>query len=174
LSIFLGNPTYSLAVVLFSVLLFSGIGSMFTERFVVVTRPRSFLVPLLVLVGLVLIFGLVAPGIFARNHGSTTPVRIAIAVGLLAPLSFGLGMPFVIGMRAATTNGDRPTAFLWGINGAASVCASVFGVVIAVFFGISAAFWTGGAVYVIAAIAMAAIVRAQSATAVEIAVDASV
>jgi len=168
LSIFLGNPTYSLAVVLFSVLLFSGIGSMCTERFVDVTRPRSLLVPVVVVVGLVVLFGLITPGIFASNHGATTPLRIALAVGLLAPLSFGLGMPFVVGMRAAATNGDRPTAFLWGMNGAASVCASVFGVVIAVFFGISAAFWTGAVVYVVAASAMTAIVRTQSSSDTEV------
>ena len=33
LSIFLGHPTYALTVVLFSVLLSSGIGSMLSERF---------------------------------------------------------------------------------------------------------------------------------------------
>jgi hypothetical protein len=162
LSIFLGNPTYSLAVVLFSVLLFSGIGSMATERFVKASRPSSFLVPLLVLLGVVVLFGFITPGIFEANEGATTPVRIAIAVGLLAPLSLGLGMPFVIGMRAAASRGgDTPTAFLWGINGAASVCASVFGVVIAVFFGISAAFWAGAIAYVVAAASMAVIARAQ-------------
>ena len=162
LSIFLGNPTYSLAVVLFSVLLFSGIGSMATEKFVKTARPSSFLVPLLALLGLVILFGLVTPEIFRANDDQTTPVRVAIAVVLLAPLSFGLGMPFVIGMRAAAGRGsETPTAFLWGMNGAASVCASVFGVVIAVFFGIAAAFWTGAAAYVIATISMSLIARRQ-------------
>ncbi len=162
LSIFLGNPTYSLAVVLFSVLLFSGIGSMATERFVKTARPSSWLTPLLVLLALVVLFGFLTPEIFRANDGATTPVRVAIAVLLLAPLSFGLGMPFVIGMRAAASRGgDTPTAFLWGMNGAASVCASVFGVVIAVFFGISAAFWTGAAAYVVAAVSMTVIARAQ-------------
>jgi Spermine/spermidine synthase domain len=172
LSIFLGNPTYSLAVVLFSVLLFSGIGSMATERFVKPARPSSYLAPLLVLLGLVVLFGLVTPEILRANDDQTTPMRVAIAVGLLAPLSFGLGMPFVIGMRAAAERGNTPTAFLWGMNGAASVCASVFGVVIAVFFGISAAFWTGAAAYVVAAVAMSVISRSQQTRAP--AVDESV
>jgi hypothetical protein len=64
-------------------------------------------------------------------------------------------------MRAAAGRPGTPTAFLWGINGAASVCASVFGVVIAVFFGITAAFWTGAAVYAVATLAIWAISRAQ-------------
>jgi cation transport ATPase len=134
---------------------------MATERFVKTDRPRSLVVPLVALLAIVLVFGLVTPGIFDANEGATTPVRIALAVGLLAPISFAMGMPFVIGMRAATARGgDTPTAFLWGINGAASVCASVFAVVIAVFFGISAAFWTGAAIYAVAAISMWVISRA--------------
>ena len=78
-----------------------------------------------------------------------------MAVALLAPLAMAMGMPFAIGMRAAAARPGTPTAFLWGINGAASVCASVFGVVIAMIFGISAAFWAGGLAYAVAIASMA-------------------
>ena len=57
----------------------------------------------------------------------------------------------------AATRPGAPTAFMWGINGATSVCASVFGLVIALFFGIAAAFWTGGVAYALAGAAMATI-----------------
>ena len=60
-------------------------------------------------------------------------------------------------MRAASAHPDSPTAFLWGINGAASVCASVLGVVIALFFGISAAFWAGALAYAMAIVSMSLI-----------------
>ena len=46
LSIFLGHPTYALTVVLFSVLLSSGIGSMLSEQIIRVSRPASLLAPL--------------------------------------------------------------------------------------------------------------------------------
>jgi hypothetical protein len=78
-------------------------------------------------------------------------------VALLAPLAMAMGMPFAIGMRAASARAGTPTAFLWGINGAASVCASVLGVVIAMFLGISAAFWAGGLAYAMAIASMAVI-----------------
>ena len=42
------------------------------------------------------------------------------------------------------------TPWLWGINGATSVFASVLAVVIALAAGISATFWTGAACYVLA------------------------
>ena len=46
LNTFLGHPTYALAVVLFTVLLFSGIGSMLVEKVIDPDRPRSLLVPI--------------------------------------------------------------------------------------------------------------------------------
>jgi hypothetical protein len=95
--------------------------------------------------------GLATPEILAATDGSTTPTRIAIAAAVLAPMAFMMGMPFAAGMEAAAGRPGMPTAFLWGINGAASVCASVFAVVIALFLGISAAFWTGFLAYGVAA-----------------------
>jgi xanthine/uracil/vitamin C permease (AzgA family) len=46
------------------------------------------------------------------------------------------------------------TAWFWGINGAASVSASVITVAIASSHGIAAAWWTGVACYVVAALAI--------------------
>jgi hypothetical protein len=163
LSIFLGHPTYALTVVLFSVLLFSGIGSMATERFVRIDRPASFVVPLLVLLVVVVAFGFATPAVIERMDDATTSVRVATAVLLLMPIGLVMGMPFAIGMRAASARTGVPTPFLWGINGATSVCASVFGVVIALFFGISAAYWAGTLAYVLALASMLMIMRRRPA-----------
>ena len=159
LSIFLGHPTYGLTVVLFSMLVFSGVGSMLTERLVRLDRPRSLLVPLVVLLVIVALHGILTPGILRAMDGATTPARIATAVGILAPLALLMGMPFSIGMRAASNAPGTPTAFLWAINGAASVCASVLGVVTALFFGIAAAFWAGALAYVLACVSIAVVTR---------------
>jgi MFS family permease len=157
LSIFLGHPTYALTVVLFTVLVFSGLGSMLTERLIRADRGTTLLKPLLALLAVVVAFGFVTPAVIARADGATTPTRIAIAVALLAPLALFMGMPFAIGMRAATSRPGTPTAFLWGINGATSVCASVLAVVLALFFGISTAFWAGALAYAVAFASMIAI-----------------
>jgi hypothetical protein len=159
LSIFLGHPTYGLTVSLFSVLVFSGLGSMLTERIVRDDRPRTRLIPLAALLAAVIVAGFATPAVLRALDGATTPVRIATAVALLAPLALFMGMPFALGMRAAATVPGAPTAFLWGINGAASVCASVLGVVIALFFGISTAFWAGALAYGLAFASMLAVVR---------------
>jgi hypothetical protein len=159
LSIFLGHPTYGLSVVLFSVLVFSGIGSMLTERVVRPDRGRSLVVPLAVLLGVVAVCGRLSPVVLRAMDGATTPARILTAVALVAPMALVMGMPFAIGMRAAAAVPDAPTAYLWGINGATSVCASVLGVILALFFGISVAFTAGTLAYGLATAALVVIVR---------------
>ncbi len=158
LSVYLGHPTFGLTVVLFSVLLFSGIGSMATERFANVERPGRYVALLGVLLGVIVVFGLASPGLLRSTESATTPLRIVIAVGLLAPLSFMMGMPFALGMRMAATRPGATTSFMWGINGATSVCGSVFGLVTALFFGIAAAFWVGALIYLVALLAMRRII----------------
>jgi hypothetical protein len=91
-----------------------------------------------------------------RTFGaSTTPARIAVAIGLLLPIGFLMGMAFPLGMRAASDRTSVLTPWLWGINGATSVCASVIAVAISLHWGIAASFWTGVACYVVAAGALA-------------------
>lgn len=159
LSTFLGHPTYALTVVLFTVLIFSGAGSMAVDKLIKIEKPMSLLVPLLLLLGVAVVFGLLTPQLIEEFAGRTTPVRVGLAVGLLAPMAFFMGMPFSIGMRMASTDEDSPTAFLWGINGAMSVVASVFATVIALFFGIIWTFVAGIAAYVLAASSMYVLVK---------------
>jgi hypothetical protein len=161
LSSYLGHPTYGLAVVLFSVLVFSGIGSMLTERIgpAGTTGGGGAVAALTVLVVVAVTSGLATPFVLESSAGATTSMRVAVAVVLLAPMSLAMGMPFAIGMRAAAATPGVPTAYLWGINGATSVCASVLAVVIALFIGISTAFWAGCVAYGVALAAMVAITR---------------
>jgi hypothetical protein len=159
LTVFLGHPSYALTVVLFSLLVFSGIGSLVSERLAQTNRRALLIGPLVALVAVVAAFGFLTPELIDRMAGATTPARIAAAVVLLMPLGLVMGIPFAIGMRAASRRAGAPLAFLWGINGATSVCASVFGVVIAVFFGISVAYWAGLGAYALAAASLVAITR---------------
>jgi hypothetical protein len=159
LSTFLGHPTYALTVVLFTVLIFSGAGSMVVDRITNLDKPMTLLIPLVALLGVAVVFGLLTPELIGQFAGRTTPVRIGLAVGVLAPMAFFMGMPFSIGMRMASTDEDSPTAFLWGINGAMSVVASVFATVIALFFGIIWTFVAGIAAYVLAASSMYVLVK---------------
>jgi hypothetical protein len=149
LIVVLGHPTYGLTVVLFSMLLSSGIGSAMTSRIAPEASGPAGLVRLGALVGLLVLFGLLTPFVAPRLEGAATPVRIAVSAGLLAVPGLFMGMAFPLGLGLART---RPalTPWLWGVNGATSVCASVLAVAIALGTTISTAFWVGCLCYGVA------------------------
>ena len=155
LIVFLGHPTYSLSVVLFSLLVSSGVGSYLTSSVEVrgATGPAARL--LLLLLAVLFVFGTVSPSVIRGYQESTTPVRVLLVTGMLFPLGLCMGMAFPLGMRLASGRAPALTPWLWGINGATSVCASVLAIVIALSSSISAAFWTGVACYGAALIAFA-------------------
>ncbi|MDQ3213734.1 MAG: hypothetical protein M3Q85_13725, partial [Acidobacteriota bacterium] len=147
LAIFLGHPVYSLSVVLFSLLLASGIGSLSTARMDWRSSTRPAVLRLGVLIVVLLAFGALTPIFVRQFEASSTPVRIFVSVGTLLPLGFFMGMAFPIGMGRALAQAPALAPWLWAVNGAASVCASVLAVVIALGAGISASFWAGAACY---------------------------
>ena len=148
LIVLLGHPTYGLSVVLLALLLSAGVGSYSTRW-----APRAAPLRLLGLLGVLVAFGMLTPSIIQQFRASVTPVRIAAAVGVLLPLGLFMGMAFPMGMKLASARSPALTPWLWGVNGATSVCASVLAVVIALGFGISRAFWAGAACYALAAAA---------------------
>jgi len=162
LIIFLGHPTYSLSVVLFSLLLSSGCGSYATQVIDDARLRRWAVILLLVLVGTLVTFGTITPYAIRQFAGSTTTLRILVAAGILCPLGLFMGMAFPLGMRMASSKSAALTPWLWGINGATSVCASVLAVTIALAGGISASFWTGVSCYVVALVAFARASRANA------------
>jgi len=157
LIIFLGHPTYGLSVVLFSLLLAGGAGAFSTRSGYAPGGGTRRLVALLI--GLAL-FGLLAPRLVRAFAAAPTPARILAAVALLLPIGFLMGAAFPIGMGAASQRCARLAPWFWGVNGAASVCASVLATAIALSWGISASFWTGVACYVLAVGAFARACRA--------------
>ncbi|MCZ6636035.1 MAG: hypothetical protein O7G87_21775, partial [bacterium] len=146
LIVFLGHPTYGLTVVLFSLLLSSGLGSFLTQKWAASAGTRS----LLILLGVLLLFGILTPHAIQAYRSATTPIRIFVAILLLCPLGLCMGMAFPFGMKQAFQRWPELTPWFWGINGATSVCASVLAVVIALSAGISASFWTGVGCYTLA------------------------
>ncbi len=153
LIVFLGHPTYSLSVVLFTLLLASGIGSFLTSGAAPQSLRRSATLRLGSLLFTLALFGLLTPAVTHQLQAATTPIRILVAIILLAPLGLLMGMAFPLGMKLASANSPGITPWLWGINGATSVCASVLAVVIAMYSGISTSFWVGFAAYVVALLA---------------------
>jgi len=150
LIIFLGHPTYALLVVLFVLLLASGLGSYSTQRTSSPVWTSSAMVRLLLLLGALLVFGVLTPRAITAFQASGTVLRIVVASGILFPLGLFMGMAFPLGLKLASSRLDSLTPWLWGINGATSICASVLAVAIAMNAGISRSFWAGFCCYAFA------------------------
>jgi hypothetical protein len=153
LTVFLGHPTYGLTVVVFTLLLSAGTGSYATNR---ITNPRESRLGMLLLLGApvaVLVLGLLTRILTPVLYGYPTPARILLAVLLTFPMGFFMGTAFPLGVKLASIRSERLTPWLWGINGAMSVCASVLGVVIALLSNISAAWAAGLICYLVAGLA---------------------
>ena len=150
LIIALGHPTYGLSVVLFALLLSSGIGSYLTAGITEPAAARLGRGRLLAAVAVLAVFGLITPTVVRWIEPMTTSVRILAAVALLFPAGLMMGMAFPLGMKLAAGRASDLTAWFWGLNGAASVMASVLSVCIALTWSISTAFWVGWLCYVAA------------------------
>jgi hypothetical protein len=106
----------------------------------------------LLLVVLALV-GWALPTLLQHFAAATTPTRIGLAVAALFPLGGLMGMAFPLGMRLAFQRAELLTPWLWGVNGATSVLASVVAIAIAITWRISISYWAGAVCYLLAAMA---------------------
>ncbi len=155
-TIFLGHPSYSLTVCLFTMLLASGLGSMIAPT-LFGTRsgrnPAGRVRALNLILFAVLVVTLIAARLVLTGMvSSPTSIRILLTILVLIPAGILMGMPFPLGLQAAALNPDAPLSWYWGINGAFSVFASVFAVALAHSFGITCGFLFGAACYLIAGV----------------------
>ncbi|MGH9551366.1 MAG: hypothetical protein ACRD3W_18420, partial [Terriglobales bacterium] len=161
LTVFLGNPTYGLTVVLFTLLLSGGIGSYATNSIKPEQMRKQCAIRLGLLIVMLMLLGVGLHPITSYFVASTGPVRVLLCVALLSIPGFFMGMAFPMGMRLAQSRAPESTPWLWGINGSTSVCASVFAAFLALNWGIHISFWTGVACYLLALVAF--IVASKSA-----------
>jgi spermidine synthase len=151
LMVFLGHPVYGLSVVLFTLLLFSGLGS-FTVRDGM--RRNSILGRGGLLLGALILTGYATPEITTAAKTLNAGMRILLSMGLLAPAAFCMGMMFPLGMGLCRTRYASALPYFWGVNGAASVMASVLGVVLSMEIGITATLSVGIVCYAFCVLAL--------------------
>ncbi len=154
LTVYLGRPVYSLTVVLFSLLLFSSLGSLWSARSSN-ENLRTWLTRLFPgLVGLVVLHSLAGDWVVQQTMEQTWPVRMAITLVLLAPLGFLMGMPFPLGMRWAGQRYPGGAPWLWGVNGLMSVLGSALSIALAIHIGFRITLLVAATVYALAGMAL--------------------
>lgn len=151
LALFLGHPAYSLTVTLFSILIFSGLGSLVVDRLSLPT-VRYLAGCLLTVVALSLFYASGLQSLLEGLHVESLAGRAAIAAIVLAPGSLLMGMPFPSMVRRLGHSRDSLISWGWGINGFASVIASVVAVMISMSWGFTWTLVAGSLCYLLAAV----------------------
>lgn len=150
--LYLGHPVYAISVILFSLLLFSGIGSFLTRAVTGPGAARWLKVSLPALLVLLLVYNFTLELLFHATQHQSVVLKILLSVLLLMPMGILMGMPFPTMMRRVYAWSQSMIPWCWGVNGATSVLGSVSGVIIALSWGFSASLITGMAAYLIALI----------------------
>jgi len=159
--LFLGHPTYALTVVIFSMLVSSGLGSALSRR--ILRQDDSRLVKALALVAVLSVaVGLLSARLLLISLGLPLPLKVAMTVALLAPLGFVMGMPFPTGLQKLEQWHSPSVRWAWSLNAAASVLGSVGALTLAIYFGLFQTLVIGGVFYLGA---LSIVARAQSTVA---------
>ncbi|MFQ5798644.1 MAG: hypothetical protein ACE5H0_08120, partial [Bacteroidota bacterium] len=142
LTLFIGQPLLALTVLLFSLLLGTGLGSL-SSSLVRKNLGRAITVTSLIVAMLSVVYTLRFADAFAIGLDS----KIAASL-ILLPVGFVLGFPFPVSLRLMKeyTLGDH-VHLMWGLNGIASVLGSALAMIVGILLGFSYAIYLGGGFY---------------------------
>ncbi len=133
-TLFLGLPLYSITVTLFSILIFSGLGSLFSAKWFRAPDKKVWVVPL----GLILSVGLLVllyPVMMNSLIHLALPIRIGITVCLLAPIGLLLGVPFAYGIRLINRTNPALVPWAWAVNGCCTVVGAILTIILSMNLG---------------------------------------
>lgn len=146
LSIFLGHPVYALGILLFTIILSSGLGSYFSESLPLTRVPWLFVFPLLtalVIAVMPKVLAIIVSGMITSSMSS----KIVVSIVTIFPLGIVMGFFFPTGMRLVKSTVGNQTPWYWALNGIFSVLASALAVFFSIYFGVSINFYIAATCY---------------------------
>ncbi len=131
--LFLGHPSYSLSVTIAGLLIFSGIGSLCSER-LFPENKRILLSSIFIIIisGIYLVF---IDDIFSLLISWSIGQKIVFALTIIAPLGFFMGIPFPCALTFLKEKDEFSLAWAWAINGFFSVISILLATVFAIIYG---------------------------------------
>jgi len=131
--LYFGNPVYAASAVITSLLIFSGLGSYYSNYFTPYKERRLSIFIFIILI------------LFAYSFVLTTVLQQTVHVNLFvkmfnvflitAPLAFCMGIPFPAGLSQISKMNALLVPWAWGINGCVSVISTALATVVAVEMG---------------------------------------
>jgi hypothetical protein len=166
--LFLGHPTYALTVVIFLLLLSSGVGSLVSRRWF--SHTGRIWLPLILIITALLLYAFTLPSILFALVGAPFILKLAVCGVFLVPLGVAMGTPFPTGLRtlasfppaefstfdrfavspAEGSGSENAVEWAWAMNAASSVLGSVLAMIIAIHLGLNLTLACGAAAYLLA------------------------
>jgi hypothetical protein len=146
----LSNATVSASVLITGMLVCSGLGAYFSERYL--DRARTMLPKIFVAIGVLLIgYGLFLDRLLDLIGTLPYPLRLISCFGLIFPPAFLMGFPMPTAMTSLARLGkDHMFLWAWGINGCFSVIGAAAVPIIATSFGLNVVLMIAGGAYLLA------------------------
>ena len=154
----LGHPEYALTVIVFSMLVSSGLGS-YLSKTVIAGKDGKLILVLAAIAALVAALAVAAGPLVTVAAAWPIQAKVALTAISIAPAAFLMGMPFPSGLRRLEQRHAPSVRWAWSINSASSVLGSAGAICLAIYLGLRATLLIGGALYVCALIVILATSR---------------
>ncbi len=156
LVLFLGRPAHAFQVVLASMLIFSGLGSMTTGLVFKKEEhePRIVARLALTIAILVILYSVLVQSFIMQYIHLELTTKILLTIAFLAPPAFIMGMPFPMGLRLVGRKDPQNIIWMYGLNSSGSVVASMLGMFMALMYGFSSSLCLGGLMYIAALVSI--------------------
>jgi hypothetical protein len=149
LVLLLGHPTYALTVVIFSMLISSGLGSYFSRKLVRGDDHRLCVALATIAATIAVLAFAVAPVVTAAA-GLALPLKVVLAIAIIAPAGFGMGIALPSGLTRLEHWHPPSVRWAWSLNAASSVLGSCGAIFLAIYIGLCNTLLIGAALYLIA------------------------
>ncbi len=153
----LENPSYTVAVILTSVLISSGLGSMFGSRS---QGLRTHYSPLILSL-LVLLYSMIYPLLMDVLSTHSLKARMIMLAVSIIPLGFFMGIPFPAGIKFLGRKDEGLIPWAWSVNACMSVLAPILTIMLALVIGFKAVLWIGAVAYLLAFISLLMLMKSR-------------
>jgi len=145
----LGNPTYALTVIVFSMLVSSSVGSFYSQR-ITAGSDRSLMGMLATAALLLATLAVVISPLVSFGAGWPMPIKVIVVVLMVAPASFVMGVPFPAGLGRLRKRHSHLVKWAWSLNAAGSLLGSAGAMLLTIHLGLRETLLFGGVMYILA------------------------
>jgi len=145
----LGHPLYSISLIIFSLLLSSGLGSLFSKRLLRRNVTANLRLSIIICSGLIFLSLVLFPILYKYATGLPLVLKGILAFLFVSPIGFTMGFPFPAGIGLLGEKKKQLIPWAWATNAFSSVINSVLALMIAFLGGYTLVLLLAGCCYLL-------------------------